>query len=103
MLHSSQGLTSSIDSIEIPTIYQSALTNNESLEKLVIMAEVEVDENDLPISPNATSYGHMKGSLVRTLVPISYKTWKHVPDKYKNYIWNELQVQISSYFCSHFL
>ncbi|KAI3974563.1 hypothetical protein MKX01_020335, partial [Papaver californicum] len=33
----------------------------------------------------------MKGALIRTLIPISYKTWKQVPQTYKEDAWNELQ------------
>lgn len=35
VLHSSQRLTSSVDDIEIPTVYQSPFTDNESLEKII--------------------------------------------------------------------
>ncbi|XP_026380696.1 uncharacterized protein LOC113275419 isoform X2 [Papaver somniferum] len=56
------------------------------------MAAVEVDENGLPMSRNSTKLGHLKGALVRTHVPISYKTWKEVPDTYKEDVWNELQI-----------
>lgn len=35
VLHSQQGLTSLVDEIEYPTIYQSAFTDNESLEKFM--------------------------------------------------------------------
>lgn len=58
----------------------------------VIMAEVEVNKNGLPVSANATKLGHKKGALVRTHVPISFKTWKHVHQKYKDDVWNELKV-----------
>lgn len=40
VLHSSQRLTSAVDDIEVPTSYQSALTDNASLEKLIAVAPV---------------------------------------------------------------
>lgn len=67
-----------------------------------IMAQVEVDENGLPISANATLMGHHRGNLIRTHVPISYKTWRHVPSKYKEDVWRDLKVQIpETSFCSY--
>ncbi|XP_026448703.1 uncharacterized protein LOC113348997 [Papaver somniferum] len=95
VLHSSQKLTSAVDKLESPTVYQSTLNDNESLEDLICVimaAPVEVDEIGLPISVNATKLGHIKGALVRTHVPISYETWRKVPDKYKDDVWNELKM-----------
>ncbi|XP_026445224.1 uncharacterized protein LOC113345758 isoform X2 [Papaver somniferum] len=57
----------------------------------VIMAAVEVDENGLPMSRNSTKLGILKGSLVRTHIPISYTNWKMVPENYKDDVWEELQ------------
>lgn len=54
-------------------------------------AEVEVNENGLPVSLNATKLGHRKGTLVCTHVPVSFKNWKHVHKKYKDDVWNELK------------
>lgn len=56
-------------------------------------AAVEVDENGLPRSSNSCTMGHMKGSLIRTHCPISYKTWRQVPRKFKEDVWQDLKVQ----------
>eukprot|EP00268_Persea_americana_P060284 TRINITY_DN7486_c0_g1_i2.p1 TRINITY_DN7486_c0_g1~~TRINITY_DN7486_c0_g1_i2.p1 ORF type:complete len:212 (-),score=39.40 TRINITY_DN7486_c0_g1_i2:246-881(-) len=86
ILHNELGLKFSVLMAEQGTSYLNAGSSMPPKKRMVIT----LNAHGLPVGDNSTKFSSRCGQLVRSIVPISYKDWRAVPNEKKDELWKLL-------------